>query len=45
MVNAIKIPFNKPCFEGKELIYIAEAIGNGLGVSMKKVLLDRMKGH
>lgn len=24
------IPFNKPCFEGKELVYIAEAIGNGL---------------
>jgi dTDP-4-amino-4,6-dideoxygalactose transaminase len=26
----MKIPFNKPCFEGKELIYIAEAISNGL---------------
>ena len=25
-----KIPFNKPCFEGKELVYIAQAIGNGL---------------
>lgn len=24
------IPFNKPCFEGKELVYIAQAIGNGL---------------
>ena len=24
-----KIPFNKPCFEGKELAYIAEAIKNG----------------
>jgi dTDP-4-amino-4,6-dideoxygalactose transaminase len=24
------IPFNKPCFEGKELVYIAEAIRNGL---------------
>ena len=24
------IPFNKPCFEGKELVYIAEAIGNGI---------------
>ncbi len=24
-----KISFNKPCFEGKELVYIAEAIGNG----------------
>lgn len=23
------IPFNKPCFEGKELVYIAEAIRNG----------------
>jgi dTDP-4-amino-4,6-dideoxygalactose transaminase len=26
----MKIPFNKPCFEGKELVYIAEAISNGL---------------
>jgi dTDP-4-amino-4,6-dideoxygalactose transaminase len=25
----IKIPFNKPCFEGKELVYIAEAINRG----------------
>ena len=25
-----KIPLNKPCFEGKELVYIAEAINNGL---------------
>ena len=24
-----KIPFNKPCFEGKELVYIAEAISRG----------------
>jgi dTDP-4-amino-4,6-dideoxygalactose transaminase len=24
------IPFNKPCFEGKELVYIAEAVNNGL---------------
>lgn len=24
------IPFNRPCFEGKELVYIAEAINNGL---------------
>ena len=24
------IPFNKPCFEGKELVYIAEAINNGI---------------
>jgi len=24
-----RIPFNKPCFEGKELVYIAEAIDNG----------------
>lgn len=23
-----RIPFNKPCFQGKELAYIAEAIGN-----------------
>ena len=26
----MKIPFNKPCFEGKELVYIAEAISNSL---------------
>ncbi|MCI0498068.1 MAG: dTDP-4-amino-4,6-dideoxygalactose transaminase [Planctomycetales bacterium] len=25
----IRIPFNKPCFEGKELVYIAEAISRG----------------
>ena len=24
-----KIPFNKPCFEGKELVYIADAINRG----------------
>lgn len=29
-MSKIKIPFNKPCFEGKELVYIAEAINNGL---------------
>jgi len=29
-MNKFKIPFNKPCFEGKELVYIAEAISNGL---------------
>jgi dTDP-4-amino-4,6-dideoxygalactose transaminase len=29
-MNTIEIPFNKPCFEGKELVYIAEAINNGL---------------
>ena len=29
MVTAYKIPFNKPCFEGKELVYIAEAISRG----------------
>ena len=23
------LPFNKPCFEGKELIYIADAINRG----------------
>ena len=23
------IPFNRPCFEGKELVYIAEAVGSG----------------
>lgn len=28
-MTAISIPFNKPCFEGKELAYIAEAIQNG----------------
>ncbi len=25
-----RIPYNKPCFEGKELVYIAEAINNGI---------------
>jgi dTDP-4-amino-4,6-dideoxygalactose transaminase len=29
-MDKFEIPFNKPCFEGKELIYIAEAINNGL---------------
>ncbi|MBA7607344.1 dTDP-4-amino-4,6-dideoxygalactose transaminase [subsurface metagenome] len=29
-MSELKIPFNKPCFEGKELVYIAEAISNGL---------------
>jgi dTDP-4-amino-4,6-dideoxygalactose transaminase len=29
-MSTMKIPFNKPCFEGKELVYIAEAISNGL---------------
>ena len=29
-MSEMKIPFNKPCFEGKELVYIAEAIDNGL---------------
>ena len=29
-MSEIKIPFNKPCFEGKELVYIAEAISSGL---------------
>ena len=29
-MKEFRIPFNKPCFEGKELVYIAEAIGNGL---------------
>lgn len=29
-MTKIKIPFNKPCFEGKELDYIAQAIDNGL---------------
>jgi dTDP-4-amino-4,6-dideoxygalactose transaminase len=28
-MGEIKIPFNKPCFEGKELIYIADAINRG----------------
>jgi dTDP-4-amino-4,6-dideoxygalactose transaminase len=29
-MKSSKIPFNRPCFEGKELIYIAQAIDNGL---------------
>jgi dTDP-4-amino-4,6-dideoxygalactose transaminase len=28
-MGEIKIPFNKPCFEGKELVYIKEAIKRG----------------
>jgi len=28
-MGKFRIPFNKPCFEGKELAYISEAIGNG----------------
>jgi len=28
-VKIQRIPFNKPCFEGKELVYIAEAINRG----------------
>jgi dTDP-4-amino-4,6-dideoxygalactose transaminase len=28
-MNKFRIPFNKPCFEGKELVYIAQAISNG----------------
>lgn len=28
-VTPYNIPFNKPCFEGKELVYIAEAINQG----------------
>ncbi len=28
-MNNYKIPFNRPCFEGKELVYIAQAIANG----------------
>ncbi len=28
-MSEIKIPFNRACFEGKELVYIAEAIGRG----------------
>ncbi|MBI2421416.1 MAG: dTDP-4-amino-4,6-dideoxygalactose transaminase [Candidatus Hydrogenedentes bacterium] len=27
-MNAGHIPFNRPCFEGKELVYIAEAVSN-----------------
>ena len=26
---AYRIPFNRPCFQGKELVYIGEAIGGG----------------
>lgn len=29
-MSEIKIPFSKPCLEGKELVYIAEAVNNGL---------------
>ena len=29
-MDKFAIPFNKACFEGKELVYIAEAISNGL---------------
>ncbi|MHC4216699.1 MAG: dTDP-4-amino-4,6-dideoxygalactose transaminase [Planctomycetota bacterium] len=29
-MKSFDIPFNKPCFEGKELVYIAKAIDNGL---------------
>jgi dTDP-4-amino-4,6-dideoxygalactose transaminase len=28
-MSEIKIPFNKPCFEGKEIVYIADAINRG----------------
>ena len=28
-MGEIKIPFNKPCFEGKEMVYIADAINRG----------------
>jgi dTDP-4-amino-4,6-dideoxygalactose transaminase len=28
-MSTCRIPFNKPCFEGKELVYIAEAINQG----------------
>jgi len=28
-MSEMKIPFNKPCFVGKELVYIAKAIDNG----------------
>ncbi len=30
MGKPLRIPFNKPCFEGKEMVYIAQAIDNGL---------------
>ena len=28
-MNSIRIPFNKPCLSGKELLYVAEAIIQG----------------
>lgn len=28
-MNTFMIPFNKPCFEGKEIVYITEAINRG----------------
>jgi len=28
-MNSYRIPFNRACFEGKELVYIAQAIANG----------------
>ncbi|MCX7046441.1 MAG: aminotransferase class I/II-fold pyridoxal phosphate-dependent enzyme, partial [Candidatus Sumerlaeota bacterium] len=28
-MSSIQIPFNRPCFEGKELYYISECIHNG----------------
>ena len=28
-MNSYHIPFNRACFEGKELVYIAQAIANG----------------
>jgi dTDP-4-amino-4,6-dideoxygalactose transaminase len=28
-MSTVKIPFNKPCFEGKEMVYIADAINRG----------------
>ena len=28
-MGEFKIPFNKPCFEGKEMVYIADAINRG----------------
>ena len=29
-MGKLLIPFNKPCFEGRELVYIAEAVNSGL---------------
>ena len=29
MTSSMKIPFNRPCFQGNELTYITEAINNG----------------